>query len=131
MSKLIPLVLSSLSIFLTGAIKEEKPFQYAYEIRANSYAIKDSVNLYYYKENLIDIYENLVFDLDARYHQAAIECNLNLFKIDESTTPYYKEGRILLIIGKGKGEQIKGRLRKNACDEDVIREKYYLFDIFK
>ena len=36
---------------------------------------------------------------------------------------------INVVIGKGKGSKIQGRLRKNSCDNEVIREKIYIFDI--
>ena len=42
-----------------------------------------------------------------------------------------KESGNYVIIGNGLGPIYKGKLRKNECDESVIREKFYIFELFQ
>lgn len=106
-------------------------FKYKFVITANSFHPVDEINLYYYKEQLIDQYEKLVFGLDQKTYEEVIRINIHTFAFDSNCTPSYYEGKIKLIIGKGKGKTIEGVLRKDECDSSVIREKIYIFDLFK
>ena len=87
--------------------------------------------LYYYKEKLIDKYEDLVFTLKEDYVGEFIKTNIHEFDFDKNCKAKYINGTILLIVGEGKGSLIEGKLRINSCDDSVIREKIYLLDIFK
>lgn len=130
--------LNFLISFLTGSIvlvsnvvESGATFKYLYQIKANSYTPRDSVNLYYYKEKLIDKYEDIAFSIKEEYLSETLKQNISEFKFDSSCYPEYKNGVIVLTLGQGKGSVIEGRLRFNNCDNDVIREKIFIFDIFR
>ncbi len=105
-------------------------FAYSYRIYANSYQTSDKLKVYSIKEKLIDTYEEICFGYNERYYQDLIKLHLSDFRFDSSITPYYQNGKIVLKIGKGVGYSIEGSLRKNSCDENVIREKFYFFELF-
>lgn len=118
-------------LFILSSLQEgANNFKYNYQIKANSYAPRDSLNLYYYKEMLIDKYEELVFTLKEEYVSDFLSTNISQFKFDDKCNPKYMNGSIILTIGEGKGSVIEGKLRINSCDTSVIREKIYIFDIF-
>ena len=124
-------LLTSGIILLSSMQERGSTFKYTYQIKGNSYSPKDSVNLYYYKEKLIDKYEDLVFTLKEDYVGEFIKTNIHEFDFDKNCKAKYINGTILLIVGEGKGSLIEGKLRINSCDDSVIREKIYLLDIFK
>lgn len=124
-------ILTSGLILLSSVQESGSDFKYSYQIKGNSYLPRDSVNLYYYKEKLIDKYENLVFTLKEDYVGEFVKTNIQEFEFDSFCKAKYINGTILLIIGEGKGSTIEGKLRANSCDDSVIREKIYLLDIFK
>ncbi|MBE6132431.1 MAG: hypothetical protein E7180_03445 [Erysipelotrichaceae bacterium] len=124
-------ILTSGIILLSSMQESGSTFKYTYQIKGNSYSPKDSVNLYYYKEKLIDKYEDLVFTLKEDYVGEFIKTNIHEFDFDKKCKAKYINGTILLIVGEGKGSLIEGKLRINSCDDSVIREKIYLLDIFK
>lgn len=124
-------ILSTGVILANSALENGSNFKYLYQIKANSYSPKDSVALYYYKEKLIDQYEDIAFSLKEEYLSEVLRTNISKFKFDDKCIPSYKNGVIILTIGEGKGSLIEGKLRYNTCDNDVIREKIYIFDIFK
>lgn len=124
-------ILTSGIILLSTIQENGSVFKYSYQIKANSYSPRDNINLYYYKEKLIDKYEELVFTLKEDYVGEFVKSNINEFNFDESCKAKYINGSIILIIGEGKGSIIEGKLRVNSCDDSVIREKIYLLDIFK
>lgn len=128
-NKLFCIALTFLGTIFTSVKKNETTFKYMYSIRAASYSLLDEGTLYTYKEKLIDIYEDLCLDVDEKYHEQLIKNNIKLFSFSSEITSFYSSGMINVIIGKGKGSKIQGRLRKNSCDNEVIREKIYIFDI--
>lgn len=125
----------SVAVTLLGTIsvrmQTSVSFQYTYTIITNSYYPNDEINGYYYKEKLIDCYEDLVFSHEEREYQDLIINNIDKFKFDDNCYPYYHNGSIVILIGDAQGLRINGHLRKNECDEGVIREKIYIFDLFK
>jgi len=127
------ILLAGITVLTTiGAkLQTSTSFNYTYQIITNSYSLNDEVQGYYYKERLIDEYEALAFHNEERKHQEIIMANIDRFKFDDNCYPYYYNGGIFVIIGNGQGMSIKGHLRKNECDESVIREKIYIFDLFK
>lgn len=130
-SKVLISLISS-AIFLVSSVSEKtSTFKYLYQIKGNSFATRDCIDIYYYKEKLIDKYEDIAFTLKEEYLDEVFRTNISLFKFDDKCFPSYKNGIILLTIGEGKGSLIEGKLRYNACDSEVIREKIYIFDIFK
>ena len=124
-------ILTSGIILLSSIQESGSVFKYSYQIKANSYLPRDSVSLYYYKEKLIDKYEDLAFTIKEDYLGEFIKSNINEFNFDETCKAKYINGTILLVLGEGKGSTIEGKLRMNSCDDSVIREKIYLLDIFK
>ena len=124
---LIPFI----SLLGVGTISEPLNFQYQYKVVGNSYHPFDQNQIYFYKEKLIDTYEYLVFGFDEREHGNIIKNNIDSFVFDDYCIAAYQEGQIVLIIGNGLGPIYKGKLRKNECDENVIREKFYIFELFQ
>ncbi len=111
-------------------LQEPVAFQYTYRITANSSHPFDTASLYDYKERLIDTYENLVFGHEERDYQMLIQQNIDLFRFENCVSSYLN-GSIVLVVGNGGGPTIKGDLRRNSCDESVIREKFYIFELFR
>ena len=124
---LIPFI----SLLGVGTISEPLNFQYQYKVVGNTYHPFDQTQIYFYKEKLIDTYEYLVFGFDEREHGNIIKNNIDSFVFDDNCIAAYQEGQIVLIIGNGLGPIYKGKLRKNECDENVIREKFYIFELFQ
>ena len=114
-----------------GALNEPVSFTYTYRIVGNSYHPADQTSLYYYKEQLIDQYEALVFGNEEREYPDILKKNIGTFRFDDQCIPAYSNGSLLLVIGNGNGMTIKGNLRRNGCDENVIREKFYIFELFR
>ncbi len=128
---LIPAILTVATLTTTILTNDTTPFQYRYEIRADSYHPVEEINLYYYKEELIDTYERLCLDMDMIYQESAIKNNLYLFEFNSHIKASYVDGTIVLVVGRGQGYVIRGQLRKNQCDSETVREKYYFLDLFK
>lgn len=120
------LVSSSTGIF---SIPEE-PFQYRYEIVSNSRNQEDVIHLYYYKEKIIDTYETYFMPLELEKRETAIRNHIDIFSFEEDARSYYIGGTIVVLLGKARGLELHGELRKSECDSTVIREKIFIFDIF-
>jgi len=128
------------SIFLLGSMIltavsstldfPEVPFQYQYEIVSRSRNPKDITELYYYKEKMIDTYEKYFMPLGIEKMEPAIKNNLMMFSFDEDARVHYISGTIVVLLGDARGVEMKGELRRNECDETVIREKIFILDLF-
>lgn len=118
-------------IVLLSSLASSSSFKYLYQIKANSYTPKDTIKLYYYKEKLIDKYEQLAFSLKNEYLHQTIKQNISDFNFDDNCIASYVNGVIILTLGEGKGNVIEGKLRQNSCDNSVIREKIFIFELFE
>lgn len=128
--KLQMLIATFSSLFtLAMVIQEPISFDYSYRVIANSSSFSDIQKAYLYKEQLIDLYEDLVFEYEERDYQNIIMVNIDKFCFDDTCHSYYN-GSIVLIIGHGVGTTLTGNLKRNVCDESVIREKFYIFELF-
>lgn len=107
-----------------------EPFSYTYEIVSSSRSPSDMTALYYYKEQLIDTYEQYFMNLEVEKIESSIKNSLFMFKFNDDARPYYINGTIVVLLGKAKGVSLKGELRTSECDGTVIREKFYIFDLF-
>lgn len=126
--------LSSLLILTTsyGALEvNNNDFIYQYQIIGNSKKSADVLELYYIKERVIDTYESFFINIEPSLITSAIKEKIYLFKFKENIQAYYKNGIILLIIEQGNGLSLKGSLRTSMCDETVIREKFFILDLFE
>ena len=125
-AKLIALlgVLPSLNL-----LPKTSNFTYKYEISANSTSVADMLVLYDVKQEFISRYNNLVLSVNESHHEKIVKDNINSFIDQTLGTSTYTNGKIIIKIGEGKGGTIKGELRKNACDEDAINYRIYLFDL--
>lgn len=126
------------SVLLTGTImymnfSNTEPYNFAYKfmIITNSYSLEDQKRGFDIKEKLINEYEYLCFDINEKYHKDIIKSHISDFKFEKDISSYYSNGQIVLRIGNGIGYVIKGNLRKTKCDDSVIDEKIYFFEIFK
>lgn len=106
-------------------------FNYKYQIKTNSYSPLDDAAGYYYKEQMIDKFEYKLFTLEENEHTNYIVNHLDDFKLTDDARVEYLMGEICITIGQGRGRTIKGNFRKNECDDKVIREKYYILELFK
>ena len=129
-SKLLLSILSSLLV-LSSNVNLNSEFKYQYEIKTNSYSPLDDSAGYYYKEKMIDRMEYLLFSIDEDERSSYLINHLDEFKFSDDAEVSYQMGIICITIGKGNGRIIKGQFRKNTCDEQVIREKYYILELFK
>ena len=126
--------LSGLLILTTsyGALEvNNNDFIYQYQIIGNSKKSADVLELYYIKERVIDTYESFFINIEPSLISSAIKEKIYLFKFKENIQAYYKNGIILLIIEQGNGLSLKGTLRTSMCDETVIREKFFILDLFE
>ncbi len=128
------LFLSGLLILTTsyGALEvNNNDFIYQYQIIGNSKKSADVLELYYIKERVIDTYESFFINIEPSLISSAIKEKIYLFKFKENIQAYYKNGIILLILEQGNGLSLKGSLRTSMCDETVIREKFFILDLFE
>ena len=130
-SKLIIGLLSTFLLTTTSNITNYSTFEYKYQIKTNSYSPLDEAAGYYYKEQMIDKFEYELFTLDSYDHTEYVINNLDHFKLTDDAYVTYQMGIICITLGDGNGRIIKGNFRKNECDEKVIREKYYILELFK
>lgn len=124
-------VLSLLSVvFLssTGSSKDTD-FEYKYTVVADSNDVNDLMYMYRVKENLIDKYESLVFNINEKYHKGTIIDNLDYFD-GKDYEAYYKNDSIYIVIGEGKGKSISGDLRRNSCDTKPVRVQFFFSEFF-
>ena len=124
--------LLGISLISTIAVSIQEPisFSYTYKVVGASRSTNDLKNTYFYKEKLIETYENLVFEYSKNDHQAIIVNNLDMFKFDEHCSVYYN-GTIILLIDQGLGYVLEGKLKTNVCDEETKNEKFFIFELFK
>lgn len=104
-------------------------FTYKYVISANSTSVKDMLVMYDVKQEFINRYNSLVLSINESHHEKVVKDNINTFIDPNLGTSTYTNGKIVIKIGEGKGGSIEGQLRKNACDEDAINYRIYLFDL--
>lgn len=104
-------------------------FTYKYVISANSTSVKDMLVMYDVKQEFINRYNSLVLSINESHHEKVVKDNINTFIDPNLGTSAYTNGKIVIKIGEGKGGSIEGQLRKNACDEDAINYRIYLFDL--
>ncbi|MCH5172322.1 MAG: hypothetical protein J1F31_05805 [Erysipelotrichales bacterium] len=126
----ISLGILAVSISVFASLSSE-PFKYKYEITANSNHAEDLYKLYDYKEKLIDIYDEQFLLLNEKEREKKLVSDIELFNIDDTCRSYYASGTIVILVGDASGMTISGDLRKDSCDETVIRTKIILFDIFR
>lgn len=106
------------------------PFTYRYEIRASSSDLGDKMMLYTYKNYLVQVYEEIVLKHPESTHDQLIRARLKDFEIDGKTKASLNYGTLTLTVGMGLGPSVKGDLRKNICDQEVIDTRFFFFEIF-
>lgn len=126
-SIVVPVILTATAGFV---VLSEEPFQYKYEIVANSTSPKDIVDLYNYKEKVINIYEKKFMGLSSKELEVKLIKDISLFTIAPDARPSYAYGTIVILVGKAEGMHLQGNLKTNTCDETIIRTKILLFDLF-
>ena len=110
-------------------LPSDNNFTYKYVISANSTSVKDMLVLYEVKQTFISRYNSLILTINESHHEKVVKDNINSFIDSNLGTSTYTNGKIIITIGEGKGGSIEGQLRKNACDEDAINYRVYLFDL--
>lgn len=129
MKKLIPLLLLLTTLSVSFKDNKSTKFLYKYEIRAATNSTKDLYDLYSYKEHLIETYEKVLLTTDSSFKNEYLNSYIETFDYKDAVTKYVN-GVIIQTIGKGHGKKISGDLRVSECDEEPIREKFYIFDLF-
>lgn len=129
MKKLIPLLLLLTTLSVSFKDNKSTKFLYKYEIRAATNSTKDLYDLYSYKEHLIETYEKVLLTTDSSFKNEYLNSYIETFDYKDAVTKYVN-GVIIQKIGKGFGKKISGDLRVSECDEEPIREKFYIFDLF-
>lgn len=129
MKKILPLALLLSLGSLSFVDRRSVPFGYRYEVVAASNSLNDLYELYDYKEHLIDVYDRTVLTLDSRHRQQFLSDHIAVFNYKEGVTSYVN-GVIVQTIGPGLGQHLRGDLKKDACDTETIREKFFIFDLF-
>ncbi len=123
----IPMLAVSAAAFV---MLSEEPFQYKYEIVANSNSAQDVLNLYSYKEKLITHYEKDFMPLDKKTLETKLINDIQSFAFVSDIKARYAYGTIVLLVGDAKGYTLSGNLKTDSCDETVIRTKVFIFDLF-
>ena len=129
MYKKISILVLGLSVLFCGFKLEQREFNYEYEIVLNSNENKDVIKGYLYKERLIDIYNELISNLDESLITNAVINNIESFSFEDSRSEYIN-GKIVVFIGEAKGNVLKGTLKKNSCDNSNIRVKFFFSKFF-
>lgn len=128
-------ILAAAFITLTSTVgifnMPENVFQYKYEIVAESKSASDTVRLYNYKEQLIDTYEKYFFEVPDNLFESTLKNSIFLFEFQENARASYFNGVIVVLLGEAKGLRIEGALRRDSCDSVTIREKIFIFELFK
>lgn len=127
-------LLSLLTVTFLGVsgVKKEvsNEFSYKYEVVASSNSTSDVLQIYNVKENLINKYEQIAFNVDASYHKQAIIDNLDTFNVCKTCVAKYENDKIVVYIGEGKGKKVTGDLRKNSCDSKPVRVQFFFSKYF-
>ena len=98
--------------------KVEEP---RYIIISSSYSEKDIKSMYEVKNQLLKDYAVWVKGVDDKYQVLAD--HEYVYNAD------YKNGVYKIILGEGKGKELKGELRVSYCDSvKQIKKKSILFD---
>ena len=129
MYKKISILVLGLSVLFCGFKLEQREFNYEYEIVLNSNENKDVIKGYLYKERLIDIYNELISNLDESLITNAVINNIESFSFEGGRSEYIN-GKIVVFIGEAKGHVLKGSLKKNSCDNSNIRVKFFFSKFF-
>ncbi|MBR3891152.1 MAG: hypothetical protein IKJ30_03680 [Bacilli bacterium] len=129
MYKKISILVLGLSVLFCGFKLEQREFNYEYEIVLNSNENKDVIKGYLYKERLIDIYNELISNLDESLITNAVINNIESFSFEGGRSEYIN-GKIVVFIGEAKGNVLKGSLKKNSCDNSNIRVKFFFSKFF-
>ena len=127
--KLVATVLLSTGLVVSGVKDKQQEFIYEYKVVLNSNSARDVMDGYLYKEYLIDQYNDLINYLDPSLHQDAVINNIDKFS-KEGSYSKYEGGRIVVYVGEGKGDSLKGELKKDACDKSNVRIKFYFSKYF-
>lgn len=129
-NKLISGILTS--IFLSSSIPySATSFNYKYRIKGNSYSPMDCATVYYYKEEMLNKYNDYLLTMDENSKKVYIIKNIDFFKLYDNVSVNNIAGIICVTIGEGRGMLLEGQFRKNECDSEVINEKYFILELFK
>ena len=127
--RLVATILLSTGLIAGGVSQKVKEFTYEYRIVLNSNSMGDVIDGYVYKEHLIDEYNDLINYLDPSLHQDAVINNINRFAKVGSIAKY-EDGVIVVYVGEAKGDALKGKLKKDACDTSNVRVKFFFSKYF-
>lgn len=88
---------------------------------------QDKKEAYDIKRQLIDEYENLVKGLDEKEYSKAIENCL----VDENSQ--YQNHTLTVVVGDGKGEVLKGKLKADYCtiEKEEIETHFFFKKIWQ
>ena len=117
------------NLYVSFKYNKSTKFLNKYEIRYSTNSTKDLYDLYSYKEHLIETYEKVLLTTDSSFKNEYLNSYIETFDYKDAVTNYVT-GVIIQTIVIGYGKNISGDLRVSECDEEPIREKFYIFDLF-
>ena len=92
---------------------------YRYKIVSNSNSLDDLLVLYEVKEMLVISYNN------------ALENDLNIQEVYHSFSNYeinLINDTFVIVINKGEGISLEGKLKTSVCDESTLNNRYALLE---
>lgn len=114
----------------TPTVASEQREGIYFEITAATEINKDVEEAYVYKNNVIDIFQELAKGIDKDNYYKVIIDNLNLFK-SENVVVEYEHPNLIIIMGEGEGTTITGELRVDYCVKEITRTKFFIHEIFR
>ncbi len=123
------LALSLITIYAAIGVSSSKydKFSYEYQITASDNSALGIIDLYNAKQHLIDTYNQEILFKDPTLHQHLIIENIEDFAYEDSLAKY-SDGKIIIIIGEGKGQTINGKLRTSYCDTSTTNNRIYIIE---
>lgn len=90
-----------------------------------------STNLYETKERLNDIYQELCNGIDEDSEKTIVRNHLSLFEnVDEHAKVSWKQNRLRIKIGDGKGEMVDGIFTKPLHCMEKVKPRSLLAELF-
>ncbi len=123
------MIFSGLLLLSTVFTIPSEPFSYKYEITANGNSAQDLWELYDVKEKVIETYDRNYLNHPEK--EQMLFRSVSDFAVTNHCRSYYVSGVLVVLIGNAKGVCLEGNFRKDSCDDSVIHEKVYLFDLFR
>lgn len=115
------IVLSCMLIFTVWNVSA-RPDEPKYKICFDS----GSHNVLQIKKKVIEIYDDLVEQVDESSRMALLKSQTELFELDENTEVFLTSGVLNIVIGDGNGLTLEGTFEKESCEIEVKKHSWLL-----